>query len=137
MQTEECEMATVTADKAVLGVLDGMYAAWAAGDVDGIARHYTQDATVVMPGVFDADREAVRAFFTVAFAGRLKGSTTIDEPQDVRFYGPDTAVVISTGGIVLAGQDTVMRQVRATWTLVRQDGDWLIAAYANAPVEAG
>jgi len=130
-------MTTMTADKAVLGVLDSMYSAWAAGDADAIARHYTRDATVVMPGVFDPDREAVRAFFAAGFAGRLKGSTTIDEPQQVRFYGPDTAVVISTGGIVLAGQDSVMRQVRATWTLVRQDGEWLIAAYANAPVELG
>jgi uncharacterized protein (TIGR02246 family) len=130
-------VATVAEDKAVLGVLDSMYSAWAAGDADGIARHYTEDASVVMAGVYDAGREAVRAFFTAGFAGRLKGSTTIDEPQEVRFYGADTAVVISVGGIVLAGQDSVMRQVRATWTLVRQDGGWLIAAYANAPVQAG
>jgi uncharacterized protein (TIGR02246 family) len=130
-------MTTTTADKAVLDVLDSMYAAWAAGDADAIARHYTHDATVVMGGVYDADRDAVRAFFTAGFAGRLRGSTTIDEPQQVRFYGADTAVVISVGGIVLAGQDSILRQVRATWTLVRQDGEWLIAAYANAPTEAG
>ena len=130
-------MATTTADKAVLDVLDSMYSAWAAGDADGIAGHYTQDATVVMPGVFDEDREAVRAFFTAGFQGRLKGSTVIDEPQQVRFYGDDTAIVISTGGIVPAGQDAVMRLIRATWVLVRQDGDWLIASYSNAPAEAG
>jgi hypothetical protein len=45
--------------------------------------------------------------------------------------------VTSVGGVILAGQDDVMRLVRATWALTRQDGDWLIAAYANAPAEAG
>ena len=130
-------MTTTTADQAALGVLDGMYAAWAAGDADGIARHYTEDASVVMPGLHHSGREAVRAFFTAGFAGRLKGSTAIDEPQEVRFYGADTAIVISTGRIVLAGPDADNRVVRATWTLVRQDGQWLIAAYANAPVQAG
>ena len=49
-------MATMTADQAVLDVLDALYAAWAAGDADGIARLYTQDATVIMPGVFHQGR---------------------------------------------------------------------------------
>jgi uncharacterized protein (TIGR02246 family) len=130
-------MATMTADQAVLDVLDALYSAWAVGDADGIARLYTQDATVIMPGVFHQGRDAVRSWFTAAFEGGLKGSTTVDESRQVRFYGGEAAIVTSVGGVILAGQDDVMRLVRATWALTRQDGDWLIAAYANAPAEAG
>jgi len=128
-------MTTTTADQAVLEVLGSMYSAWAAGDADGIAGHYTPDTSVIMPGVSHAGREAVRALFAAGFQGRLKGSTTIDEPGEVRFYGADTAIVTTTGGIVPAGHDSVYRLVRATWVLVRQDGQWLIAAYSNAPAE--
>ena len=66
-----------------------------------------------------------------AFAGPLKGSRVIDQPQDVRFPNEDTAIVISEGGIVFPGQDAVPSEgmVRATWVLAKRDGRWLVAAY--------
>jgi len=132
-------MSATTTDKAVLDVLAAMYAAWAAEDADGIARLYTEDATVTMPGFYHAGREAVRAWFAAGFAGRLKGSAAIDDPHSVRFCGPDAAIVTSQGGVLMAGETEVpaARQVRATWVLARRDGEWLIAAYHNAPLHAG
>jgi uncharacterized protein (TIGR02246 family) len=126
-------------EKAVCDVLDRMYAAWAAADADEIARLYSQDATVVMPGVCHAGAETIRAWFTAGFAGRLRGSTATDEARNVTFRGPDAATVISTGGILMAGEASVPaeRLVRATWLLTRQDGEWLIAAYHNCPLHAG
>jgi uncharacterized protein (TIGR02246 family) len=120
-------------DKAVIDVLDRFYVAWAAGDADTIADLYTKDATVVMPGVYDTSADEVRAFFTAGFAGPLKGSSAIDEERSVRLYGSDAAIVISTSGILMAGETSVPapRLVRATWVLARQDGRWLIAAYHN------
>jgi uncharacterized protein (TIGR02246 family) len=121
-------------DKAVIDVLDRFYVAWAAGDADAIADLYTKDATVVMPGVYDTSADEVRAFFTAGFAGPLKGSSAIDEERSVRVYGSDAAIVISTSGILMAGETSVPapRLVRATWVLARQDGRWLIAAYHNS-----
>ena len=130
---------TLTVDeKAVRAVLDQMYAAWAAADPDGIARLYSTDATVVMPGVYDVGADTVRAFFAAGFAGRLLGSSATDEVLSVRFTGPDTAIVVSTGGILMAGEASVpaARLVRATWVLTRHDGNWLIAAYHNCPLHA-
>ena len=120
-------------DKAVIDVLDRFYVAWAAGDADAIADLYTKDATVVMPGVYDTSADEVRAFFTAGFAGPLKGSSAIDEERSVRVYGSDAAIVISTSGILMAGETSVPapRLVRATWVLAQQDGRWLIAAYHN------
>ena len=128
-------MTTTTADKAVLGVLDSMYSAWAAGDADGIARHYTEDASVVQPGIYKENNEVIRTTMAAGFAGPLKGSRVIDEPQSVRFLGPDAAVVITEGGVLMAGQTEVPaeRQVRSTWALTRRDGQWLVVAYHNSP----
>jgi uncharacterized protein (TIGR02246 family) len=86
-----------------------------------------------MPGVFRNGKEEVRAHMAAAFAGPLKGSRATDEPQAIRFLGADTAVVVSEGGILMAGQTEIPhgRRVRATWVLTRRDGKWLIAAYQN------
>jgi uncharacterized protein (TIGR02246 family) len=120
---------------AVRAVLEELYAAWTAGDADAFAALYTEDATVVLPGVFHRGRPAVRDYMASAFAGPLKGSRAVDEPQDIRILGADIAIVVSTAGIVMAGEQDVPpdRERLGTWVLSRQDGRWLIAAYANAP----
>jgi|SRR3954453_23402598 uncharacterized protein (TIGR02246 family) len=120
-------------DSAVRAVLRAIYAAWADNDADSFAALYVEDATVVMPGRYSEGRDQVRAYMAAGFAGPLKGSRAIDEPQNIRFLGDDTAVVISEGGIIMAGETDVpaARRVRATWVLVRRDGKWLIAAYQN------
>jgi uncharacterized protein (TIGR02246 family) len=68
-----------------------------------------------------------------AFAGPMKDSRPIDTTHSVRLYGEDTAIVIGVAGVLLAGERELPadRLRRATWTLVREDGQWLIAAYHN------
>jgi uncharacterized protein (TIGR02246 family) len=137
--TSSTTTAALRAETAVCDVLNQLYVAWAAADADGIAQLYTENATVVMPGVYHQSREDVRAFFTAGFAGRLRGSSATDEARSVRFASPDAAIVISTGGILMAGETSVpaQRLIRGTWVLVRQDGQWLIAAYHNCPLHVG
>jgi uncharacterized protein (TIGR02246 family) len=121
--------------QAILGVLARLYQAWEAGDAEVFVADYTDDASVVQPGVYKKGREEVRTTMAAAFAGPLSGSRAIDRPADVRFLTDDTAVVISEGGIIFAGQDAVASDglVRATWVLVRRDGGWRIASYHNSP----
>jgi uncharacterized protein (TIGR02246 family) len=118
-----------------MSVIHAVYDAWADGDAEAFAELYTDDATVVQPGTHKKDKGEIRTTMAAGFAGPLKGSTVLDEPQSVRFLGPDTAVVVSEGGIIMAGQDDVPaeRMVRATWVLTKQDGQWLVAAYHNSP----
>jgi uncharacterized protein (TIGR02246 family) len=120
---------------AVRDLLQQIYAAWTDGDADAFAALYLDDATVVMPGVLHRGRAAVRDYMATAFAGPLKGSRGVDEPQDIRFVGTDTAVVVSRAGILMAGEQAlpVARERHATWVLSKRDGRWLVAAYANAP----
>ncbi len=122
-------------DSAVRAVLQAVYVAWADNDADAFAALYVEDATVVQPGVYKKIRDDVRTSMAAVFAGPMKGSRAIDDLRNVRFLGNDVAVVISEGGILMAGETAcpAERLVRATWVLVKQDGTWFIAAYHNCP----
>jgi uncharacterized protein (TIGR02246 family) len=128
-----------TADSAatdsVLGVIQAVYDAWADGDADTFAKLYTADASVVQPGIYKKNSEVIRTTMAAGFAGPLKGSRVLDEPQSVRFLGSDTAVVITEGGILMAGQTEIPAEglVRCTWVLTRQDEQWYVVAYHNSP----
>jgi uncharacterized protein (TIGR02246 family) len=117
--------------QAVLDVLQGVYKAWEANDAEAFVADYLNDASVVQPGVYKKDRQQIQSSMAGAFAGPLKGSRVIDQPQDVRLLSKDTAIVISEGGIVFPGQNAVPSEamVRATWVLAKRDGRWSIAAY--------
>jgi uncharacterized protein (TIGR02246 family) len=118
----------------VHATLAQVYAAWAANDADAFAALYLDDATVVMPGVVHRGSAAVRDHMAAGFAGPLRGSRGIDEPQDVRVLG-DTAIVVSRAGILMAGEQDLPpeRAVLATWVFARRTGRWMIAAYTNTP----
>jgi uncharacterized protein (TIGR02246 family) len=126
---------TTSSQSEVLATIDAVYAAWAANDADTLADLYTDDATVVQPGVFKKSRDEIRSTMAAGFAGPLKGSHVLDTPQSVRFLGDDIALVIAEGGIVMAGaaDGRPERVVRATWVLTKRDGRWLVAAYQNSP----
>ena len=128
-------MTTHTQSDTVLNVIHAVYDAWADNDADAFAALYTEDATVVQPGIFKTNKEVVRTTMAAGFAGPLKGSIVHDEPQSVRFLGPDTAIVVTEGSVIMAGQTEIHStpQVRATWVLTKQDGQWLVAAYHNSP----
>jgi uncharacterized protein (TIGR02246 family) len=137
MRTADTEPGTATAadTEAVLDVLSELYTAWTAGDADAFAALYRDDATVVLPGVLHQSRNEIRDYMAAGFAGPLRGSRASDEPQNIRIVDGHTAIVLSRAGILFAGDDEVPaeRERLATTVLSKQDGRWLIAAYANAP----
>lgn len=125
----------VEADRAVLAVLDEVYAGWADNDADAFVAPYVESATAVLPGTYLPDRAAIRAAMAAFFAGELRGSKAVHEVQNVRFVGADVAVVISKGAVLLAGQtvpDPASRAVE-TWVLSNQDGAWRVQAFHNCP----
>jgi len=129
---------TTSTDSEVLAVLDDLYAAWEKADPDAMACLYTEDAPVIRPATFYRGGAGVRDYFSAAFRGPLAGSRPLDQVRDITYPGPDTAVVTSESGVLMAGEDGLPpgRMVRATTVLVRRGRRWLIAAYHNCPLHA-
>jgi uncharacterized protein (TIGR02246 family) len=127
-------MTTVNATDGVYAVIRAAYDAWADNDADAFAALYTDDATVVQPGIYKKSKEDIRTSMAAAFVGPLKGSRVWDEPQSIRLIGSDAAVVISESGVLMAGETELpsARLVRCTWLLTRQEEQWYVAAYQNS-----
>jgi uncharacterized protein (TIGR02246 family) len=127
---------TFTSDeRAVLAVLDAVYAAWAENDAEAFVAPYAPGASAVHTGTVMPDRDAVRATMAAGFAGVLKGSEGLHEVQRVRFVGADTALVLSRGAIRFAGRDEPDAASRTLdgWVLGKRDGSWRVEAFHNCP----
>src|SRR3954469_12024604 len=122
-------------EAAIQAVLVDSYKAWEAGDAAGMVADYTADATAILTGSLRDSREVIRESMAAAFAGPLKGSSTVNKQLSIRFVGRDAAIVVSESGILFAGQSEVpdSAKVNATWVFEKRDGRWLIAAYHNSP----
>ncbi len=122
-----------SADMAVRDVIRASVTAWSAQDADAFAALYARDATVVLPGgTFLQGRDEIAGYMTAGFAGPLRDTRGFDEQVNVRVIG-NAAIVVSLSGYLLPGDRTPApeRARRATWTLARHDGRWLVEAYHN------
>jgi uncharacterized protein (TIGR02246 family) len=71
------------------------------------------------------------------FAGSLKGSRAIHEVQRLRFPVVDTAIVISSRAVLLAGQTAAQAESSGldTWVLAKHASRWLIEAFHTCPTQ--
>ena len=114
-------------------------AAWAYQDADGFADLCTEDATLILPAVLCQNKEEIRTFFKNAFENEYKNTQVTGKPISMRFYGHDICLLITSGGVLAAGQSEVSeaQAIRASWFVVRVDGQWRLAAYQNTPSKRG
>ena len=129
------ELISTRDESAVRAVLDAVYAAWADNNPDAFVAPYAADATAVHSGTVMEDREAIRATMAAVFDGPLKGSRGIHHVQRIRFVGADTAIVLSHGAILFAGQTEPAAESRTLdgWVLCKQDGSWRVESFHNCP----
>jgi len=123
------------AQAAIAAVPARMVAAWAAHDADAFGDLFTDDGTLILPGLYKKGRAEIRAFMADGFAGRYKGTRVVGDPIDVKPLGPGAVALITQGGVIEAGQSDLSdaAAIRASWILVDRDGQWRLAVYHNCP----
>lgn len=126
------------ADQAAVAAIPGrIVAAWAAHDAEAFASVFTKDGSMILPGSYQKGRDDIRDFMAAGFSGPYKGTQVTGEPFDVRVLADGVCLLLSVGGVLAAGETELPpeRVVRASWLVVKQDGEWLLAAYQNSQSE--
>ncbi|MBB0242667.1 SgcJ/EcaC family oxidoreductase [Streptomyces alkaliphilus] len=123
-------------DQAAVAALPGrIMAAWAQHDAKAFAGIFTEEGSMILPGVHRTGRQEIETFMSGAFQGPYRGTRVTGTPLGLTFLSPEVAVVITRGGVLAPGESTVAdeRAVRATWVAVKRDREWFLAAYQNSP----
>jgi uncharacterized protein (TIGR02246 family) len=127
--------ATSPADMAAIAALtQKVIAAWAYNDAETFAGVFVEDGTMILPGLYLKGRDAIRAYLVEAFAGPYKGTQVTGRPLDLRVLGADFGILLTQGGVLPAGHTEVPDEqaIRASWVVVKRDGEWRLAAYQNS-----
>jgi uncharacterized protein (TIGR02246 family) len=120
---------------AIASLTQRMIAAWAVADAEAIANLFVDDGTMIQAGTYCDNRAAIQAYFAEAFRGEYRDTQVTGKPLASRFLGPDAGVLLTVGGVLEPGETEMSSKqaIRASWTVVRRDGEWRLAAYQNTP----
>ncbi|MET7427261.1 SgcJ/EcaC family oxidoreductase [Dactylosporangium sp. NPDC005555] len=112
-----------------------MVAAWAEHDADAFADLFTQDGTMILPGVYQKGRDQIREFMATAYAGPYKGTRVTGSPIDVKVLAEGAVALLTTGGVLAPGETELSDRaaIRASWILVKRESRWQLAVYQNCP----
>lgn len=120
---------------AIAAVPARMVAAWAAHDADAFADLFTPDGTMILPGVYKKGHDEIREFMAAGYAGPYQGTRVIGSPIDLKPLGTGAVALLTTGGVIAAGETELSDEaaIRASWIVVKRDGEWKLAVYQNCP----
>jgi uncharacterized protein (TIGR02246 family) len=124
-----------TDEAAVRDLYQQFMQAWNRGSGADLAAVFTPDGDLVgFDGTHLKGRQEIAPFHQQLLDKWLKGSRLVGQVTDVRFLGPDIAVMHAVGGTVLRGKRAPApeRDSIQTLVVVRQaEGDWRLAAFQN------
>jgi uncharacterized protein (TIGR02246 family) len=127
------------ADQAAIAAVPArMVAAWAAHDADAFADLFTEDGTLMLPGVYKKGKDEIRKFMAAEYAGAYKGSTVTGTPIEIKPLRAGAVALLTQGGVIPAGESELPDEaaIRASWILVKRNRKWLLAVYQNCPRDA-
>ena len=133
-------------EAAIRDILKEEVAAWNKGDANAYSRHFAEDGTFTnLLGMFFQGREAFRERHEQIFHGAYRGSTKQLDIVSLRFVRLDVAIVESLQTVsgfqkLLPGTSADAKgrlRTRLLQVLVKDGGEWKIAAYHNVDVKSG
>ncbi|SRR6266566_1956671 len=125
-----------TSDQAAIAAIpQRVVAAWAAHDANAFAGVFTEDGTMILPGLYLKGQGAIRSHMAAAFEGEYKGTRVTGQPIDLKVLGAGAAALITHGGVLAPGESEPSDEsaIRASWVVVKKDGQWRLALYQNSP----
>jgi uncharacterized protein (TIGR02246 family) len=130
---------------AVRNIIQEEITAWNAGDAAAYSRHFSEDGTFTnIRGQFFTGRQAFIERHDYIFKGQFHGSTLKQDIVSLKFVRPDVAVVevltSVTGFQKLSpgtnADDKGRLRTRLLQVIVKDKGEWKIAAYHNTDVKS-
>jgi uncharacterized protein (TIGR02246 family) len=120
---------------AIAAVPAKMIAAWAAHDAEAFAELFTEDGTMMLPGIYKKGKAQICEYMTAEYAGRFKDTTVTGQPIEIKPLASGAVALLTEGGVIPPGQTQLSAEsaIRASWILVNQDGQWKLAVYHNCP----
>jgi len=116
-----------------LATMDG----WNRGSGEAFAAPFAEEVDfVAFDGTRFRGRDELVRFHDPLFKTHLKGTRLVGDVTDIRFIGPDVAVLHARGGTVLRGKREPAPERDSLQTLVatRRDGRWQFVAFQNTRV---
>ncbi len=112
-------------------------AAWDDGDATAIAGLFTDNGSMLVDDDQLHGPDQIRDYLSDSFTKQHKGTKFVDEPVKIKFLAPGVALVITRGGLVAEGHETVApdNEVRATWIARKDNGDWKLVSYQTSPIK--
>jgi uncharacterized protein (TIGR02246 family) len=121
---------------AVLTVPLRIRGAWERNDADLFADVFADDGAMLVGDTQLTSPAEVRDHMRKAFAGIYKGARLDEEPVVIRKLSDNVAFAVTKGGLLLEGETEVApeREVRTTWVIVKENGDWKLFNHQTSPV---
>lgn len=126
-------------EAAVRVAFDRLAESWNRGDGAAYGRLFTEDGDyVVFDGTHLKGAQEIGSSHQRLFESWLKGSRLLGRIEDLRFLGPEVALLHATGAVLQAGQSEPSPEAASIQTMVavrRDDGEWCFAAFQNTRVQ--
>jgi uncharacterized protein (TIGR02246 family) len=123
----------------VRALVEAYRTTWNSHDPSDLAGFFTEDADMIMgTDPIALGRKAIEGWWQDYFARQEPQRRVVIEVHALRLIAPDVAVVnvtTTTEGRSTQGEDLRSRDARGTWVVVREDGEWRIAAMRGMPTE--
>ena len=137
LSSSVADTVTLSADELaqVAAVPARLVAAWTAHDAKAFSELFAQDGTLILPGIYKKGRDEIRQFMEAAYAGPYKGTTVTGTPIDIKPLAAGAVALLTEGGVLAPGEQELSSKqaIRASWILVRNQGQWELAVYQNCP----
>jgi uncharacterized protein (TIGR02246 family) len=117
-------------------IVSEMATAWNAGDGDGLAAAFVDDADFIhILGLRYTGRVAVAEAHRTILTTIYKGSRVSLDVEKIRFLRPDVAAIFLLGRLtVVVDENQVQLQTRPTFIAHKTDGAWQIVVFQNTMV---